>query len=40
MILSDSALRAKIASGDIQIHTEGDFDILAQIGPASIDFRL
>jgi len=40
MILSDSALRAKISSGDIQIQTEGDFDILAQIGPASIDFRL
>jgi len=40
MILSDSALRARIASGDISIETEADYDVLTQIGPASIDFRL
>jgi len=40
MILSDSALRARISSGDIGIQTESDYDVLSQIGPASIDFRL
>lgn len=40
MILSDSALRERIASGNIGIDTESGYDVLAQIGPASIDFRL
>ena len=40
MILSDSALRERIQSWDMHIETDGEYDILKQIWPASIDFRL
>ncbi|MCP4523657.1 MAG: dCTP deaminase [Candidatus Gracilibacteria bacterium] len=40
MILSDSAIKKRIASGNLGIETFGDYDIQKQIGPASLDFRL
>jgi dCTP deaminase len=40
MILSDSQLRKRIESGDLKIQTEWEYDVMEQIGPASIDFRL
>lgn len=40
MILSDSALRERITSGSIGLETESEYNLLEQIGPASIDFRL
>ena len=40
MILSDSEIKKRIESWDIQMTTFGDFDVMQQIGPASLDFRL
>ena len=40
MILSDSALHERIISGSIGLETESEYNLLEQIGPASIDFRL
>lgn len=40
MILSDSAIRARLESGSIKLETRPGYDIFEQIGPASIDFRL
>ncbi len=40
MILSDSAIRARLESGSLGMETEAQYDILSQIWPASLDFRL
>lgn len=43
MILSDTAIRTRLASGDLRFeHLAGtpEFDTDSQIGPASLDFRL
>ena len=40
MILSDSEIKRRIESGEIKMITFGDFDIMKQIWPASLDFRL
>lgn len=40
MILSDTTIRARLESGDIELQTRAEYDIYKQIGPASVDFRL
>lgn len=40
MILSDSEIKKRIESWEIEMTTFGDFDVMQQIGPASLDFRL
>lgn len=40
MILSDSEIRKRIKNGEIGMETFGDYDVMQQIGPASLDFRL
>ena len=40
MILSDSEIIARIQSGSIGLTTNDNLDILTQVWPASIDFRL
>lgn len=40
MILSDSAIRARLESGSIGLGTRPGYDVFQQIGPASVDFRL
>lgn len=40
MILSDSQIKKRIVEDNIVIKTEPGFDILQQIGPSSVDFRL
>lgn len=40
MILSDSEIRKRLESGEIGMETFGDFDVMKQIWPASLDFRL
>jgi dCTP deaminase len=40
MILSDTSIRERLASGDIELQTRAEYDIYKQIGPASVDFRL
>ncbi|MCH2189016.1 dCTP deaminase [Candidatus Gracilibacteria bacterium] len=40
MILADSEIKRRIQTGEIQVNTENDYDIISQIGPASLDFRL
>jgi dCTP deaminase len=40
MILSDTAIRAELASWRLQITTRDNIDIDQQIWPASLDFRL
>lgn len=40
MILSDSAIRSEILSWNLIVTTKDNIDILQQIGPASLDFRL
>ena len=40
MILSDSEIKRRIESGEIEMTTFGDFDVMKQIWPASLDFRL
>ncbi|MCT4616937.1 MAG: dCTP deaminase [Candidatus Gracilibacteria bacterium] len=40
MILSDRAIKERIAKGDLQISSKDGADPLKLLGPASIDFRL
>lgn len=40
MILADSEIRRRIESGDIWVKTNSKYDLMQQIWPASIDFRL
>ncbi len=40
MILSDSEIRRRIENGDIGMESLWDYDIMTQIWPASLDFRL
>lgn len=40
MILSDSAIRARLESGSLVMETESKYDIFSQIWPSSLDFRL
>ncbi|MDD3646217.1 MAG: dCTP deaminase [Candidatus Gracilibacteria bacterium] len=40
MILSDSEIKKRLKSGEIEVISNGDYDVLEQIGPASLDFRL
>lgn len=40
MILSDSEIKKRIESWEIEMTTFGDYDVMQQIGPASLDFRL
>lgn len=40
MILSDTSIRSRLQSGDIELTTRPEFDVFEQIGPASVDFRL
>jgi dCTP deaminase len=40
MILSDSAIKKRIENGEIWMETFGDYDVMQQIWPASLDFRL
>lgn len=40
MILSDSEIRKRIKSWEIEMTTFGNFDVNDQIWPASLDFRL
>ncbi|MBW7954975.1 dCTP deaminase [Candidatus Gracilibacteria bacterium] len=40
MILSDSEIKKLIKSGDLKVEGNSKYDILQQIGPASLDFRL
>lgn len=40
MILADSEIKKRIQSWDLQVTSNGDFDVFEQIGPASLDFRL
>ncbi|MCP4523109.1 MAG: dCTP deaminase [Candidatus Gracilibacteria bacterium] len=40
MILSDSAIKERILSGELGVETESGHDIMEQVGPASLDFRL
>ncbi len=40
MILSDSEIRSRIQSGNIILSSQDGIDVLSQIWPASIDFRL
>jgi dCTP deaminase len=40
MILSDSEIRKRLENWEIEMTTFGDFDVMQQIGPASLDFRL
>ncbi|QFR39267.1 dCTP deaminase [Candidatus Gracilibacteria bacterium 28_42_T64] len=40
MILSDTEIRRRLESGDMEVLSLGDYKVLDQIGPASLDFRL
>lgn len=40
MILSDTAIRAELVAWNITVTSKDNIDILQQIGPASLDFRL
>lgn len=40
MILSDREIKTRILNGTIGFENGGKYDIIQQIGPASIDFRL
>lgn len=40
MILSDKEIIARIQNGQIGISTDDHYDIIQQVGPASVDFRL
>ncbi len=40
MILSDTKIKKRLESWDIKIKSLSEYDIIEQIGPASIDFRL
>ena len=40
MILSDSEIKKRIESWEIEMTTFGDYDVMQQIWPASLDFRL
>lgn len=40
MILSDSEMKKRILNWEIEISTSEEYDILQQIWPASLDFRL
>ena len=40
MILSDVEIKTRILNGTIGFENGGKYDIIQQIGPASIDFRL
>ncbi len=40
MILADSEIRKRILENSIVMKTSSKYDVLEQIGPASIDFRL
>lgn len=40
MILSDSAIKKRIENGEIWMETFGDYDVMQQVWPASLDFRL
>lgn len=40
MILSDSAIKARLSSGDLEVTSMWNYNISEQIGPASLDFRL
>lgn len=40
MILSDTTIRQEIASWNIVVTSKDNIDVLQQIGPASLDFRL
>lgn len=40
MILSDSAIKQRLSSWDIVVSSNWNYDILKQVWPASLDFRL
>ncbi len=40
MILADSEIKKRIENNEIQVKTEDKYDIISQIWPASLDFRL
>ena len=40
MILADSEIKRRIQNNEIKVTTEDSYDILSQIWPASLDFRL
>lgn len=40
MILSDSEIKRRIAEWDLQVTSTDKYDVIQQIGPASLDFRL
>lgn len=40
MILSDSEIKKYLLSGTLEIQSSANYDVFAQIGPASLDFRL
>lgn len=40
MILSDTSIRERLISGNIELETRPEYDVFEQIGPASVDFRL
>ncbi|MDP2103716.1 MAG: dCTP deaminase, partial [Candidatus Gracilibacteria bacterium] len=40
MILSDSEIIRRLELGDLKIESLGGYDIMNQIGPASLDMRL
>lgn len=40
MILSDSEIKKRMETWEILMETFGNYDVIKQIGPASLDFRL
>ena len=40
MILSDSEIKRYLSTGELSVESLGWYDILTQVGPASLDFRL
>jgi len=40
MILSDGEIKRRLSSWDIKVESLGDYNVLEQIWPASLDFRL
>jgi dCTP deaminase len=40
MILSDSEIKRRLENWEIEMTTFGDYDVMQQIWPASLDFRL